>query len=249
MAGMSTNELIHLLDRADTLPGAAELRARTYELLRLRSGARVADVGCGSGLAVAELGARWADAVGVDADPAMVAAARARHHGADFREGDATALPFADGELDAYRADKLFHEVGVPAVAVAEARRVLAVGGRIVLVGQDWPSFAVDSDRPELTGRIVQARAAAVTSPWVARSYRNLLLDAGFAEVAVEIRTGVCTDTGMLPMLTGLASVALRTLAITPEEYAAWLAEQTARAEAGRMFLAVPMVLASATRR
>ncbi|MBB6035549.1 methyltransferase domain-containing protein [Phytomonospora endophytica] len=246
---MSTETLIHLLDRAETLPGAAELRTRTYELLRLRSGARVVDIGCGGGRAVAELGARWADVVGIDADPRMVAAARARHHTADIRQGDATALPFADGELDGYRADKVFHELPDPAVAVTEAHRVLTPGGRVVLAGQDWHALAIDSDHPGLTTRVVHARANAIIAPRAARAFRNLLLTAGFTEVAVEVHTGIFTDTAMLPMLTGLASTALRTLAISPGEHATWLAEQTARAEADRMLLAVPIFVASATKR
>jgi hypothetical protein len=84
------------------------------------------------------------------------------------------------------------------------------------------------------------------SNPRAARRYRNLLLEAGFENVAVEVHTGVFTDAAMLSMLTGIAEGAREAGAITPEQEAAWAAEQRQRAQAGRMFLAVPLFVASA---
>jgi hypothetical protein len=52
----------------------------------------------------------------------------------------------------------------------------------------------------------------------------------------------------MLPMLTGIAEAARAGGAITAEQETAWAAEQTERARAGRMFLALPIFVASARR-
>ncbi|MCO6010731.1 methyltransferase domain-containing protein [Actinoallomurus purpureus] len=249
---MSTNHiddidvLIRTLDIADALPGAADLRARSYELLRPAPDARVADVGCGAGRAVAEMTERGARVTGVDVSERMLAVARRRWPGADVRVADACHLPFDDGELTGYRADKVYHELQDPARAAAEARRVLAPGGRVVLVGQDWDAFIIDSGDPALTRTIVHTRADLVASPRVARHFRGLLLDAGFAEVTVEVRTGVFTGTAMLPMVTGLAEAANAAGAITGEQAGGWIAEQTERARADRLFLAVPLFLAAA---
>ncbi|MFI7626568.1 methyltransferase domain-containing protein [Microbispora rosea] len=130
---------------------------------------------------------------------------RSRHPGLEFRRADACDLPFGGGELTGYRADKVYHALADPARAAAEAWRVLAPGGRIVLVGQDWDTFVIDSDDPALTRVMVHVRAKAVPSPHAARRHRNLLLDAGFADVTAEVRTGVFTDESFLPMATGLA--------------------------------------------
>ncbi|MFJ9446335.1 methyltransferase domain-containing protein [Kitasatospora sp. NPDC101235] len=91
-----------LLDAADAAPGAAELRARSYDLLALAPGAAVVDVGCGAGRTVAQLTEPGARAVGIDADERMAAAARRRLPDADVRLGDlvphrAAAVPASPG--------------------------------------------------------------------------------------------------------------------------------------------------------
>lgn len=240
--------LIRLLDATENTPAIVDLRARTYRQLRLRPGAVVVDVGCGTGRAVAELAERGAHAIGVDPDPTMLAAARHRCPDADIRAAGAERLPLADGQAHGYRADKVYHLLPDPRAALAEARRVLAPGGRIALLGQDWDTMVIDSDQPELTRTIVHARAQTIAQPRVARAQRNLLLDAGFHEVTVEVHTVVFTDATVLPMLTTHASAAQETGAVTVAQADEWVAEQTRRAHAGRLFLAIPFFLAAGTR-
>ncbi|MEU6751321.1 methyltransferase domain-containing protein [Spirillospora sp. NPDC046719] len=231
-------DLIAALDAADATPAATRLRARTYHLLRTAPGAFVADIGCGTGRAVAELTARGVRATGVDLDEEMITAARTRHPDADLRVADARSLPFRDAELTGYRADKVLHDLPVPAHLLTEARRVLAPGGRIVLCGQDWDTLVVDSAFPDVTRTLVHARADQVPSPRAARQYRGLLLDAGFRDVAVEVHTAVFTDGAVLPLLARLAE---------PRLADDWLADQRERARTNRLFVAFPFFVASAT--
>ncbi|MFB9883924.1 methyltransferase domain-containing protein [Planobispora siamensis] len=243
----NARELIPLLDAVDALPAAQALRSRSYELLRLSPGASVVDVGCGAGLAVRELAGQGVRAIGVDLDDEMIAVAKERYPSSDFRPGTAYELPLNTGEVTGYRADKVLHELADAGQALREAARVLAPGGRIVLIGQDWDTFVIDSDRPELTRAIVHARADLITSPRAARRYRNLLLECGFESVEVEVRTAVFTDGMILPLLTGAAHAALDCGAITQEQHDSWTAEQKARAGRDRLFLALPMFVVSAT--
>ncbi len=227
---MST--LLTLLDALDDRPQAVDLRERTYHHV----GEVVVDVGCGSGRAVGELAARGVRAIGVDADPAMIETAAARWPAGEFHVADAAALPLGDGSVTGYRADKVLHVLPEPARAVAEARRVLAPGGRAVLTGQDWDTIVIDSDDPVRTRSIVHTRADGMPHPRIARRYRNLLLDNGFTDVTVEVHTLVWTDAGALPVLANLGGDG------------AWLAEQAARARDDRLFVAVPIFLAAGTR-
>jgi ubiquinone/menaquinone biosynthesis C-methylase UbiE len=243
-----TDTLIRVLDAAETMPAAARLRARSYQLLRLPPGATVVDVGCGTARAVAELAEHGARAIGVDLDPTMLAAARSRFPDIDVRAADATELPLGDGQAHGYRADKVYHVLPDPHAALAEARRVLVPGGRIVLLGQDWDTMVIDSDQPDVTRRIVHARADTIPHPRIARAYRNLLLDAGFHDVDVEVHTAIFTDATMLPILVGHATAARQTGAISGDEAENWVSEQTRRAQDERLLVAIPMFLAAATR-
>ncbi|MFI6955304.1 methyltransferase domain-containing protein [Nocardia sp. NPDC050408] len=227
---MST--LLTLLDTFDDLPQVRNLREHTYEGL----GDTVVDVGCGSGRAVGELAARRVRAIGVDLDPAMIEIASERWPTGEFHIADATALPLDDGSVTGYRADKVLHTLDEPERALVEARRVLAGNGRAVLIGQDWDTFVIDSDEPELTRTLVHARADGMPNPRVARRYRNLLLDNGFVEVTVAVHTIVWTDATALPVLASIAGEGT------------WLEDQATRARNDRLFVAVPIVLASGRR-
>jgi SAM-dependent methyltransferase len=228
------SSLLAVLDAVDVQPVAVELRARSYELLGHLTGRTVVDAGCGGGRAVAELAERGARAVGVDLDPEMIAVARERWPAGEFHVGDACELPLETGSVAGYRADKVLHMLDDPARAVAEARRVLAPGGRAVLLGSDWDTIAIDSDEPETTRRLVHAKADSFPSPRVARRYRNLLLDAGFTDPVAEVHTIVLTDDTALALLHR----------ITDDK--SWLAGQAERARTNRIFVAVPMFLVAA---
>ena len=67
-------------------------------------------------------------------------------------------------------------------------------------------------------------------------------------DVEVEVHTAIFTDATMQPLLTGHAAAAHQTDAISGEQAEAWVSEQTQRAAAGRLMVAIPMFLAAATR-
>lgn len=240
---------LEILLTFDRQPESVQLRRRSYELLKVEPGRRVVDVGCGGGTAVAELAGIGADAVGIDAAEEAVAFAHEQHPSCRFEVGDAQQLRFADESLDGYRAEKLYHALDDPDKACAEARRVLVPGGRIVLVGQDWEFFAVESDDPALTRTILTSSAAEIAHGRVARRYRNMLLDAGFDDVSCEAHTAVLTDpTLALFTVTRLAGGAVRAGAVSDAQAEAWLDDQRRRAERDRLLVAIPLFLAAGRR-
>jgi SAM-dependent methyltransferase len=98
---------------------------------QVASGTQLLDIACGPGILAAIASARGATATGLDFAPAMLAIARSRDGATRFDEGDAEALPYADGQFDAVVSNFGIHHVPRPALALAEAHRVLRNGGRV----------------------------------------------------------------------------------------------------------------------
>lgn len=105
------------------------------EAVDLRAGQAVLDVACGNGVATLAAARRFCKVTGLDYVPSLLARAgeRARAERLDiaFVEGDAEALPFADGQFDA--ALSTFGVMFTPdhARASRELARVVRPGGRI----------------------------------------------------------------------------------------------------------------------
>ena len=103
----------------------------------VRPGERVLDVGCGSGNAALAAARRYADVVGLDYVPSLIARARLRAEAegtqVEFQVGDAQALPFPDNAFDVVLS--VFGVIFAPDQerAMAELLRVTRPGGRIAL--------------------------------------------------------------------------------------------------------------------
>lgn len=101
------------------------------------AGQRVLDVGCGDGALACTLARHGAEVVGVDADPAMLEAARRRADEgaghAEFAEGHAERLSFPDDSFDVVVAVTVLCFVGDASGAISEMVRVLRPNGRLVL--------------------------------------------------------------------------------------------------------------------
>jgi len=110
---------------------------------QVRAGARVLDVASGPGYAAAAAAQRGAQVTALDFSGAMVEMARSQNPGIEFREGDAGALPFADGSFDAVVMNFGMLHLAQPERAVSEALRVLRPGGRYAFTVWAKPEEAV----------------------------------------------------------------------------------------------------------
>lgn len=98
----------------------------------VRAGARVADVGCGSGLLTRMLAVRGLDVVGIDPSEPMLAEARTRG-GAVYRQGEAAATGLEAGSVALVTVAQAFHWFPV-GPALDEFARVLRRDGWVAAV-------------------------------------------------------------------------------------------------------------------
>ncbi len=132
-----------------TLGRARAMRAATADLARITPGDAVLDVGCGTGdltmVARARAGVAGT-AHGIDASPAMIAAARRKAARAgceiDYRVAAVEALPFPDAAVDVVVSSLMMHHLpdGLKHQALTEMRRVLKPGGRLLVVDLKRPA-------------------------------------------------------------------------------------------------------------
>jgi ubiquinone/menaquinone biosynthesis C-methylase UbiE len=184
---------MRFLERASGVEQIRQLKRRSYELMRVRPGQRVLDVGCGLGddvRALAALVGPTGRAVGVDLSEAMVVEARQRSAGAGlavaFAVGDAHRLDFPDSSLDACRTERTLHVAAEPARAVAELVRVTRPGGHIVALEMDHEMSFLHPGDKATTRTFTLSFVDSVPQGWIGRQLTALFLDAGLVEVATE---------------------------------------------------------------
>ena len=138
---------------------------------------RLLDIGTGTGRLLELLGSRAETAIGIDASRAMLALARARLGGGALahcavRLGDMYRLPLPDRQFDVVVMQMLLHHAEDPTAALAEAARVLAPAGTLLVIdlaahadadaaarlAHRWPGFTDRQMRGFLEG--VDLRAA-----------------------------------------------------------------------------------------
>jgi ArsR family transcriptional regulator len=99
---------------------------------------RLVDIGTGTGRMIELFGPRAAQAIGIDRSSEMLRLARVKLEAAgiasSLRQGDMYALPLADGSADSIIIHQVLHYAHSPAAAIAEAARVLASGGKLLIV-------------------------------------------------------------------------------------------------------------------
>ena len=115
-----------------TPESSARLIDNCVRLLGLKQGARVADLGCGSGVFTDHLRQAGYDCVGLDISPKLIAIGRRKYPSIEFIEGDVERLPFPPACFDGVLLSGLVHHLPDASRCAAEVHRVLRPGGHFV---------------------------------------------------------------------------------------------------------------------
>jgi SAM-dependent methyltransferase len=201
----------------------------------LRPGEDVLDVGTGTGI-VARLAAPnvapLGTVTGLDASPGMlsVAQARALEEGLsiEWQEGQAEALPYPDQRFDLVLSQFALMFFADRRTGLAEMRRVLVAGGRLVLsvfAGIDRHPFYVALNEA-IARRLGTSAVGEIFGLGDERTLRDSLIQAELREVVIEpfaitarfpnpagfLAGEIDVDTASIPAMQGLAPAARREL-------------------------------------
>lgn len=156
-------------------------------------GSRVLDIACGTGALSRRLAQAGASVTGTDLAAPMLAVARELSVGIAFMEGSADALPFPDGSFDVVTSQQGLQFFPDRPAALAEMRRVLQPGGRLVVAcWSDHTQGAFLLIDQALGRHMGDEVAAMIRAPFVIDResiLEGLLADAGFCDVNVWTET------------------------------------------------------------
>ena len=158
----------------------------------VRSGKQVLDVCCGPGMIAAAAAARGAQTIGIDFSEAVVKIAKSNVTDAEFHEGDAQLLPFADSTFDAVVCGFGIIHVPDPQKALSEMHRVLKPEGRVAV--SVWESPNSNNGFGLLYGAIKANADMGVNLPHGPDFFQfsdpamltNALLEIGFSEPSIN---------------------------------------------------------------
>ena len=207
-------------------------------------GARVLEIGCGTGSVARVLAGRTsvAEVIGIDPSPVFIAKARALSAGlknVTFEEADGRALSFPDGAFDAVVFHTTLCHIPQPERALQEAFRVLRSGGALAVFDGDYSTITVAlGERDPLQDCIEAMKEAYLNDAWLVRRLPTLLRSNGFQVTSVRSHGYLQTARPdyMLTLVDRGANALVSWGRIGSDVGASLKAEARRRAEAGEFF-------------
>jgi SAM-dependent methyltransferase len=214
--------------------------ARLVKYAGIRSGQRVLDVGCGTGVVSVTAARLGAKVTGLDLTPELLEQAKENARIArveiTWREGDAEQLPFADRAFDVVVSQFGHMFAPRPDVAIAEMLRVLEPGGTIAF--STWPPDFMMGRMFSLSARYLPPPPPGVSPPvqWGDPNVVRQRLGAAVRDLAFD--QGLMTIPALSPQhhrerterTSGPVRRMIEALANDPEKLEAYRAEYDANA-------------------
>lgn len=245
------------LEAVYTTPEVVAQRVEVLRALALAPGERVLDLGVGPGFLATEMVAtlRPGGSIAcIDVSASMLTLARARcapYPEIEIERGDATLLPYADGRFDAVVSAQVLEYVTEVDRAIAEVRRALRPGGRLVLLDTDWESIVWNSLDPRRMERVLLAWEAHCPHPRLPRTLGPRLERAGFRlgrPSVIPLFNPTYDENTYSARISALIAAFVASREGLAQEAVAWSEDLRRTAEAGEYFFSLNRYLFSAVK-
>lgn len=222
------------LERARASAAHAAHKRRLAELIAIRPGETVLDLGCELGedaLAMAAAAGPAGLVIGLDHDPAMLEGAATLP--VPRVRGDGACLPFARGRFDAVRIDRMLHLVADGLAVLREAAALLVPHGRLLVAEPAWSTLEIVADDGPAAGKIGAFLAGEADTALV---LPGLVAATGLRVERIETATAEFTELDEALDLLHVEERLMAALAegrLVPDDVFPWLLHQRAKAWAG----------------
>jgi arsenite methyltransferase len=167
-------------------PDVAEQRQQVIELLHLKPGEKVLDIGSGPGFlasAMADIVGCNGEVCGIDISPELLALAKERYRHQTqlkFLHAEASTIPFPDAYFDVVTVTQVLEYLPDVGPAMLEVHRVLRPGGRVLILDTDWDSIVWHAEDPARMKKVLSAWDAHLANPYLPRSLGSSMRATGF---------------------------------------------------------------------
>lgn len=233
------------------------IKKRSYQLMQIQPNSQVLDVGCGPAIDTIPLSEFIDDKgriVGVDYDPAMIAAADQELAKSKITKrvqhvlGNVLSLPFQDREFDRIHAERLFQVFQKIAIEkiFGELNRVLKTNGRIVLVDMDLATLSLNFSDNDFERKVINHFALKMRpNGFAGRQLVDILKKSNYKEVSIELMHHSFGNLTRSYFLNWIISGALDAKVIVQEEADRWNRELRSKIEDGTFLAYITNVLVS----
>jgi arsenite methyltransferase len=237
------------LEAAYLTPDVVAHRGHVVKALALKLGEKVLDIGSGPGLLAHDMAASVGHGgriCGVDVSEDMLTMSRRRcadQPWTEFRKADATQLPYPDNTFDAAVSIQVYEYVADIPAALAELRRVMRPGGRVLIMDTDFGSLVLHTEHKARMQRVLAAWDEHFVHAELPRTLSRQLQDAGFTvrhREAIPIFNPEYRESVFAKhILAIMASFVAGRKGVSQEEANAWLAEFAELGAQGKFFFSL----------
>lgn len=251
--------LIKFLEDVGVWPPVVEGFEWQVRSLAIKEGDHILDVGCGIGLqalSMAKLAGPKGRVVGTDISSSMVEIAKSRTAGSnlplEFYIADALAQPFPDQSFDCLRTERVLMYIKDTPAVLAEFKRLLKPGGRIVIFDFDWDAMVIAHRDMALTRKIVRYAADSFPRGRVGAELFRQMRAAGYKNV--QVRPTAYAGSGQVAqditrrVYEGILQTGVSTDIFTEAEIADWWKAFDQDGRAGDLFVSYPGFITSGTK-
>ena len=180
--------LIASMEAHYVCPSMREIKHRAFELLDLKQGDRVVELGCGLGYDAESFGEAVGDrgiVKAIDSSALMIneCSKRTTHKNVEYLHADANNLPFPDNHFDVCRADRLLvSQKNIPRI-FSEAKRVLKPKGRLCITALDFTKITFQPTIEPICNVIVNHWQHLVENPYIGRVVHDLFVQNKYVDI------------------------------------------------------------------